>query len=89
MRDNEAVNKPTFSFWLSSISRKTRRDVAGKECGTHVSFFFLKVFFLTKISVQFDTYFAAAATAVRQQLLISAQREILELFSPKVFLQAR
>lgn len=41
-----------------------------------------------KISVQFDTYFAAAATAVRLQLLISAQREILELFSPKVFLQA-
>lgn len=41
-----------------------------------------------KISVQFDTYFAAAATAVRQQLLISAQREILELFSLKVFLQA-
>ena len=87
MRDNEAVNKPAFSFWLSSISRKTRRGVAGKECGTHVSFFF-KGFFLTKISVQFDTYFAAAATAVRQQLLISAQREILELFSPKVFLQA-
>lgn len=38
-----------------------------------------------KISVQFDTYFAAAATAVRLQLLISAQREILELFPQKFF----
>lgn len=57
MHDNEAVIKPTFSLWLSSISRKTRKGVAGRECGPHVSFFFLRFFFfLMKIGVQFDTY---------------------------------
>ena len=34
MHDNEAVNDPTLSVWLSPISRKTRRGVAGKSLFT-------------------------------------------------------